>query len=45
MTAVLKREIGAYYKGVAGWLLAAFLLIFAGIYCMAYNLRGSYAKF
>ncbi len=45
MIAVWKREIASYYKSVTGWLLAAFLLIFAGIYCMAYNLSGYYAKF
>lgn len=45
MTAVLRREIGSYYKSVTGWLLAAFLLIFAGIYCMSYNLSGYSAKF
>ena len=45
MTAVLKREISSYYKNVIGWLLAAFLLIFAGIYCMSYNLSGYSARF
>ena len=45
MTAVLKREFGSYYKNGIGWLLAAFLLIFAGIYCMSYNLSGYTAKF
>jgi len=45
MTAVLKREIGSYFKSVLGYLLGAFLLIFAGIYCMAYNLSGYYANF
>ena len=45
MIAVWKREVGSYYKSVTGWLLAAFLLIFAGIYCMAYNLSGYTAKF
>ncbi len=45
MTAVFKREIGSYFKGVLGYLLAAFLLVFAGIYCMAYNLSGYYANF
>ena len=45
MIAVLKREIGSYYRSVTGWLLAAFLLIFAGIYCMAYNLSGYTAQF
>ena len=45
MTAVWKREIGSYYRSITGWLLAAFLLIFAGIYCMAYNLSGYTARF
>ena len=45
MIAVWKREIGSYYKSIIGWLLAAFLLIFAGIYCMAYNLSGYSARF
>ena len=45
MTAILKREIGFYYKNITGWMLSSFLLIFAGIYCMAYNLSGYYAKF
>ena len=45
MIAVWKREVGSYYKSVTGWLLAAFLLIFAGIYCMAYNLSGYTTKF
>ncbi|MBR1710417.1 MAG: ABC transporter permease subunit [Clostridia bacterium] len=44
MIAVWKREVSSYYKSVIGWLLAAFLLIFAGIYCMAYNLSGYTAK-
>ena len=45
MIAVFKREVGAYYKSIVGYLIAAFLLIFAGIYCMAYNLSGYYANF
>lgn len=45
MIAILKRELGFYYRNITGWLLAAFLLIFAGIYCMAYNLSGYSAKF
>ena len=45
MIAVWKREIASYYKSITGWLLAAFLLIFVGIYCMAYNLSGYSAKF
>ena len=45
MIAVWKREIASYFKSITGWLLAAFLLIFVGIYCMAYNLSGYSTKF
>lgn len=45
MIAVFRREVGAYFKGVMGYLFAAFLLIFVGIYTMAYNLSGYYANF
>lgn len=45
MMAVFRREVGSYFRGVLGYLLAAFLLVFAGIYCMAYNLSGYYANF
>ena len=40
MIAVFRRELASYFKGVLGYLLSAFLLIFAGIYTMAYNLSG-----
>ena len=45
MIAVYRREVGSYFKGVLGYLLGAFLLVFAGIYCMAYNLSGYYSNF
>lgn len=45
MMAVYRREVGSYFKGVLGYLLGAFLLVFAGIYCMAYNLSGYYSNF
>lgn len=45
MIAVFKRELNGYYKSVTGYLLAAVLLIFAGIYCMVYNLSGYCANF
>lgn len=45
MIAVFRRELGAYFKGVLGYLFAAFLLLFAGIYTMAYNLSGAYSNF
>lgn len=45
MTAVLRRELSAYFKGMTGYLITAFVLLFAGIYTMAYNLSGQYANF
>ena len=45
MKAVLAREVRGYYCSVTGWLFAAFLLLFAGIYTMAYNLTAGYANF
>ena len=45
MIAVFRRELGSYFKGVLGYLLGAFLLVFAGIYCMVYNLSGYYSNF
>ena len=45
MTAVFKRELSSYFKGITGYLFAAFILLFTGIYCMAYNLSGYYANF
>lgn len=45
MIAILRRELRAYYRGIMGYLFAAFLLIFAGIYTMAYNLSGYYSNF
>ena len=45
MIAVFRREVSSYFKGVLGYLLGAFLLVFAGIYCMVYNLSGYYSSF
>ena len=45
MIAIYRREVGSYFKGVLGYLLGAFLLVFAGIYCMVYNLSGYYSNF
>ena len=45
MIAVFKRELSAYYKGMVGYLFAAFLLLFAGIYVTGLNLSGTYANF
>ena len=45
MTAIYKREVSSYFKGILGYLFTAFVLIFTGIYTMAYNLSGAYANF
>ena len=45
MKAVFERELKSYFTSITGWLFSAFLLIFAGIYTMAYNLSGSYSNF
>ncbi len=45
MIAVFQRELNSHFKGIMGYLFTAFLLIFAGIYTMAYNLSGYYANF
>jgi len=43
--AIFERELKSYFTSITGWLFSAFLLIFAGIYTMAYNLSGNYANF
>lgn len=43
--AILRKEVNDYFKGILGYLFTAFILIFAGIYTMAYNLNGYYANF
>lgn len=45
MIAILCKEVNGYFKGILGYLFTAFILIFAGIYTMAYNLSGYYANF
>ena len=45
MIAVFRRELGSSFKGIMGYLFTAFVLLFAGIYTMAYNLSGYYANF
>lgn len=45
MIAVYRKELGSYWRGMLGYLFSAFVLIFAGIYTMAYNLSGAYANF
>ena len=45
MTAIYKRELRADFTGMAAYVFIAFLLVFAGIYTMLYNLNGGYSNF
>ena len=45
MTAVYQRELRSYFNGMTAYVFAAFLLVFAGIYTMAYNLQSGYPNF
>ena len=45
MIAVFKKEVRSYFCGIMGYLFSAFLLIFVGIYTLAYNLSGYYSNF
>lgn len=45
MIAVFKREFASYFRGITGYVFGAFLLLFVGIYMVAYNLQGGIANF
>ena len=45
MSAIFQREFKSYFTGFAGYLFAAFLLIFEGIYVVILNLLSGYASF
>ena len=45
MRAIYQRELTSYFNSISGYIFGAFLLLFAGIYCMAYNLQASYVSF
>ena len=45
MSAVYRRELRAYFTGMTAYVFIAFLLLFAGIYTMAYNLSSAYPNF
>jgi len=45
MKAIYERELRSYFTGITGYLFIAFLLLFAGIYTMAINLKESYSNF
>ena len=45
MTAIYKREMGAYFKGMFGYVVAVLLLLFTGIYMVVYNFASGYPNF
>ena len=45
MLAIYKRELKSYYQSMTGCVFIAFLLVFTGIYFMAYNLTAGYPYF
>jgi ABC-2 type transport system permease protein len=45
MTAVFKRELRSFYTSVTGYVAAAFLLLFSGIFTMAICLKNGYPNF
>lgn len=45
MLAIYKRELKSYFQSMTGYVLIAFMVIFTGIYFMAYNLNSGYPYF
>lgn len=45
MTAIYKRELKSYFHSMIGYVFIAFLMVFIGIYFMAYNLNYGYPYF
>ena len=45
MKAVFRHELSSYFTGLSGCVFGAFLLLFAGIYTMAYNIRAAVSNF
>lgn len=45
MLAIYKRELKSYFHSMTGCVFIAFLVMFTGIYFMAYNLNGGYPYF
>ena len=45
MRAIYEKELRSSFCSVTGFLFAAFVLLFTGIYCMAINLSGGYPNF
>ena len=45
MKAIFKRELKSYFTGLSGYIFAAFLLLFEGIFLVVINLLNRYAAF
>ena len=45
MIAVFKHELSSYFSNLSGYVFGAFLLLFAGIYCMVYNIQSALVNF
>ena len=45
MLAIYKRELKSYFQSMVGCVFVAFLLVFTGIYFVAYNLSAGYPYF
>lgn len=45
MLAIYKRELKSYFQSMVGCVFIAFLMVFTGIYFMAYNLMSGYPYF
>ena len=45
MKAVFKHELSSYFTNLSGYVFGAFLLLFAGIYMLAYTLQMYYTNF
>lgn len=45
MSAVFRHELSSCFTGVTGYVFGAFLLLFAGIYTMVYNLKSMVTNF
>lgn len=45
MKAVFRHELASYFTGLTGYVFGAFLLLFTGIYTVAYNISSAVANF
>jgi ABC-2 type transport system permease protein len=45
MKAIFNREFNSYFNNITGYIFSAFILLFAGIYVVALNLKGGMPNF